>query len=391
MDIKKKVESISDEIISIRREFHKYPELSGKEYKTMERICKYLDLWGIEYKKGIAETGVVAIVRGREDGKTIGLRADIDGLPIREENEIDYKSTNEGVMHACGHDAHIAILLGVAKIIKSMEEELKGNVKFFFQPAEETIGGAERMIKEGCLEEPYVDVVLGLHVSPNIDTGVVQLKYGKVNASSDTIIIVVKGKSAHGANPEIAVDPVVISANIIMALQTIVSRNISPQEATVFTVGSIHGGTKGNIIPEEVTMECILRTLDEDIRKYFKERIISIVEDISRAYGGYGQVIIEEGYPSLINNDEIVDSVVQVLEEVVGKENVKFFPHAALFAEDFAYFSQARKACYFSLGCRNEGKGILHPLHSSKFNIDEDCLKVGVEIQVRNILKLLNS
>ena len=347
MDIKKKVESISDEIISIRREFHKYPELSGKEYKTMERICKYLDLWGIEYKKGIAETGVVAIVRGREDGKTIGLRADIDGLPIREENEIDYKSTNEGVMHACGHDAHIAILLGVAKIIKSMEEELKGNVKFFFQPAEETIGGAERMIKEGCLEEPYVDVVLGLHVSPNIDTGVVQLKYGKVNASSDTIIIVVKGKSAHGANPEIAVDPVVISANIIMALQTIVSRNISPQEATVFTVGSIHGGTKGNIIPEEVTMECILRTLDEDIRKYFKERIISIVEDISRAYGGYGQVIIEEGYPSLINNDEIVDSVVQVLEEVVGKENVKFFSPCSPFCRRFCLLFTGQKGLLF--------------------------------------------
>ncbi len=390
MDIKRKVESISDELISIRREFHKYPELSGQEYKTMERICKYLDKWGIEHEKGVAETGVVAMVRGWKEGKTIGLRADIDALPILEENHVEYKSSNEGIMHACGHDAHIAILLGVAQIIKSMEKDLKGNVKFFFQPAEETIGGAERMIKEGCLEDPYVDVVLGLHVSPNIETGKVQLKYGKMNASSDTITIVVKGKSAHGANPEIAVDPVVISANIIMALQTIVSRNITPHEATVLTVGSIHGGTKGNIIPEKVTMECILRTLDEDVRRYFKERIISIVEDISKAYGGEGEVIIEEGYPSLINSDEVVDHVIEVLEETVGKENVKFFSYAALFAEDFAYFSQARKACYFSLGCRNEKKGIIHPLHSSKFDIDEECLKIGVEIQVRNVLRLLD-
>ncbi|NLX61969.1 MAG: amidohydrolase [Tissierellia bacterium] len=390
MDIKRKVESISDELISIRREFHKYPELSGQEYKTMERICKYLDKWGIEHEKGVAETGVVAMVRGWKEGKTIGLRADIDALPILEENHVEYKSSNEGIMHACGHDAHIAILLGVAQIIKSMEKDLKGNVKFFFQPAEETIGGAERMIKEGCLEDPYVDVVLGLHVSPNIETGKVQLKYGKMNASSDTITIVVKGKSAHGANPEIAVDPVVISANIIMALQTIVSRNITPHEATVLTVGSIHGGTKGNIIPEKVTMECILRTLDEDVRRYFKERIISIVEDISKAYGGEGEVIIEEGYPSLINSDEVVDHVIEVLEETVGKENVKFFSYAALFAEDFAYFSQARMACYFSLGCRNEKKGIIHPLHSSKFDIDEECLKIGVEIQVRNVLRLLD-
>jgi len=391
MDIKRMVESINDELISIRREFHKNPELSDKEYNTMERICRYLDSWGIEYRKGVAKTGVVAIVRGSQEGKTIGLRGDIDALPVTEENDVEYKSINKGVMHACGHDAHITILLGAARIIKSMEKELKGNVKFFFQPAEETTGGADRMIKEGCLENPDVDAVLGLHVSPNIDTGTVQLRYGKMNASSDMITIVVRGKSAHGANPEKSIDPLIISANIIMALQTIVSRNISPLDPAVFTIGSIHGGTKGNIIPEEVRMECILRTLDNGVRKYFKERIISVVEGISKSYGGEGEIIIQESYPPLINSDEIVDSVKEVLEEVIGKENIQLVPHAELFAEDFAYFTQAKKACFFNLGCRNEEKGCIYPLHNSRFNIDEDCLGLGVEIQVRNVLKLLNS
>lgn len=389
VDIKQNIENINQEIINIRRDFHRNPELSDNEFGTMEKICDYLESWGIEYKKGVAKTGVVAIIPGKETGKTIGIRADIDALPVTEQTGLPFASINKGVMHACGHDAHITIALGAAKVLNSMKKDIKGNIKFFFQPAEETIGGAERMIQEGCLEDPDVDVVLGLHVSPNIETGSVELRYGKMNASSDMITIVVRGKSAHGANPEKSIDPLVISANIILGLQTIVSRNISPLNPAVFTIGSINGGTKGNIIPEEVKMECILRTLDNETRSYFKERIINIVEGISKSYGGEGEVIIQESYAPLINTDEIVDIVKEVAEEVVGKDNIRYIPHPELFAEDFSYFAQEKKACFFHLGCRNKEKDCIYPLHNSKFNIDEDCLKLGVELQVKNVIKLL--
>lgn len=390
MDIKQKIENINDELINIRRDFHKNPELSEEEYRTMGKICEYLKSWDIEYEEGVAKTGVVGIVRGKEGGKTIALRADIDALPVIEQTNLPFASLNEGVMHACGHDAHTTILLGAAKILKSMEDEIKGNIKFFFQPAEETVGGAERMIQEGCLENPDVDFVLGLHVSPNIDSGNIELKYGKMNASSDMITIIIKGESSHGARPEKSIDPLVISANVIMGLQTIVSRNIAPVNPVVFTIGSIIGGTKGNIIPEEVKMEGILRTLDNETRKYCRTRVIDIVEGISKSYGGEGQVIIEESYAPLINTDEIVDLVNEVAEEVVGGEHITYLEHPELGAEDFSYFAQLKKACFFNLGCRNVEKNYIYPLHNNKFSIDEDCLKVGVEMQVRNVLKLLN-
>lgn len=390
MNIEKRVNELFQQLVEIRRDFHMYPEISEKEYRTCDKICEYLNKWGIEYEKGVAGTGVVAIVRGKKNGKTVAARADIDALPIIEKNNLSFKSVNEGVMHACGHDVHTTIHLGVAKLFKEMEDELEGNVKIFFQPAEETIGGAERMIQEGCLEDPDVGTVLGLHVSPNIDTGNVELRYGKMNASSDEITILVRGKSAHGANPEKSVDPIIIAANIVMGLQTIVSRNLSPLNSAVFTIGSINGGTKGNIIPEEVKMECILRTLDNETRRYIKSRVIDIVENISKSYGGEGEVIIHESYAPLINTDEIVDVVKEVAEEVVGEDHIKIIPHAELFAEDFSYFAQAKKACFFHLGCRNYAKDCIYPLHNERFNIDEDCLKLGVEMQVKNVMKLLN-
>lgn len=333
----------------------------------------------------------MAIIEGNEDGKTIGLRADIDALPVIEDTNVEYASQYPGIMHACGHDAHIAILLGTAKILNSIKHELKGNVKLFFQPAEETIGGAKRMIDEGCLEEPYVDTVLGLHMTSNIETGKVAIKYGKMNAASDVITIIIKGKSTHGAYPEKGIDPLIIAANTILALQTLASRNISPLNGVVFSIGSIHGGNRENIIPDEVKMGCILRTLDNETRSYSKSRIIDIVENISRSYGGEGKVIIHESYAPLINNDEIVDIVKDVAGEVVGEENIVSIANPVMGAEDFSYFAEARKSCFFRLGCRNEEKDCIYPLHSNKFNLDEDSLKIGVEMQVLNVLKLLNS
>ena len=384
------INEIKDELIDIRRDFHMNPEIGGNEFRTMKRICEYLDSWGIEHIKGVAETGVVAIIRGKKDGKTIGVRADIDALPITEENDVLYKSLNNGIMHACGHDGHTAIALGTAKILKSMESELSGNVKIFFQPAEETTGGAERMIKDGCLKNPDVNYIIGLHVDPSINTGKISMKYGKMMAASDEITIVVKGKSTHGAQPHEGIDPIFIASNLVMSLQSIISRNLSPVNSAVFTLGSINGGTKGNIIPDEVKMTGILRTLDDNTRIYMKDRIKSIVENVANGLGGEGKLIIRESYCALINNDETVEVVRNIAQNTLGKENVIMNEFPSMGTEDFAYFSQAVNSCYYNLGCRNEEKNAIYPIHSSKFNLDESCLGVGVELQVKNVIELLN-
>ncbi len=383
-----------NELSVIRREFHKYPELGGCEYKTMDKICSYLDLWGVEYKKGVAETGVVAIIRGKnklkDDYKCIGIRADIDALPINEETDVCFKSVNDGVMHACGHDAHTAVALGTAKIIKSMESKLKGDVKFFFQPAEETTGGAERMIDAGCLKNPDVEYVFGLHVDPGLETGKVGIKYGKMMASSDEIFINVRGKSTHGAHPEKGTDPVVIASNIVVALQTLVSRSTSPLNSVVLTIGSIHGGTAPNIISDSVEMKGILRTLDEETRGDMKKRIAAVVENISKAMDGEGTLAIRESYGALINNDDAVDKLKKAAEKVLGAENVEILECPNMGTEDFSYFSRNSKACFFNLGCRNERIGAIYPIHSSEFLLDEGCLRMGVKIYVENILGILN-
>ncbi len=380
------------ELIDIRREFHQNPELGGSEYKTMERICRYLNAWGIEYEKGVAETGVVAIVRGRNKSagsKCIGVRADIDALPIKEEADFDFRSLNEGVMHACGHDAHTAIALMTAKIIKSMEDKINGDVKFFFQPAEETTGGAERMIKHGCLKNPDVEFVFGLHVSTTLETGTIGIKYGKMMAASDEVSINVKGKSCHGAQPHNGADPIVAASSIVTALQTIVSRNVSPLNSAVVTIGSIHGGTQSNIIPDDVFMYGTIRTLDPETRIFMKKRISEIVENTTAALGTEGIVSFRESYGPLINNDEAVDLLRKTAEDVLGKENVKTIEYPDMGTEDFSYFCLHSKSCFFNLGCRTAGANEVYPIHSNKFIIDEACLQTGVKVQVENILNIL--
>lgn len=385
----------NDELINIRRELHSNPELGGCEYKTMDKICSYLGSWGVEYQKGVAETGVVAIVRGKnkqqDNAICIGIRADIDALPIKEETNVDFKSINEGTMHACGHDAHTAVALYTAKVIKSMESQLTGDIKFFFQPAEETTGGAERMIKEGCLKNPNVEYVFGLHVDPCLETGKISIKYGKMMASSDELRIKVYGKSTHGAHPHNGIDPIVIASNIVVSMQTLISRNISPLNSAVLTMGSIHGGTGGNIIPDEVEMVGILRTLDPETRLFMKKRIAEIVENISNAMGGEGILQIRESYGALINNDEAVNSINETAVKILGKDNVVNLEYPNMGTEDFSYFCQNSKACFFNLGCRNENINAVYPIHSSKFMLDEACLEIGVRLQVENILRILSN
>ncbi len=389
MDIKQMVMEASEKVIAMRRELHQYPELGTKEFETGKIICKYLNEYGIEYETGVADTGIVAIVRGANSGKTVAVRADIDALPIKEENDLEFKSKHEGVMHACGHDAHTAIALGTAIAIKKMEKDLTGNVKFFFQPAEESIGGAKRMIEAGCMKNPEVSHVIGLHVLPTVPMGKIAMRYGQMNANSGSVRIIVRGKSGHAAYPELSTDAIVMASNIVMALQTMVSRNTSPLSSVVFTLGKISGGTKSNIIADEVVLEGTLRTLNTHSRTVAKEQIKRIAENTATAMGGDCEVVFKDGYIALINDDELSKIFEEVAAEVVGVENVIHKEFPSMGGEDFSYFAQAVPSVFFHLGFGSEEKGTTFPLHNKLFMLDEDCLSLGMEAELRMVLRLL--
>lgn len=388
MDINKRINEIYDEMVEIRRDFHKHPELSNQEFRTQSKIESILCSYNIENYQ-IANTGVVGLVNGSNPGKTVALRADIDALPISEVNNIEYKSIYDGVMHACGHDVHTTILLGTAKILNELKDTLFGNVKFMFQPAEETTGGALPMIKEGILTKPKVDYVFGLHVMPYLSTGTIEIKHGMLNASSDTIKIIVKGKEGHGAYPHQAKDAVVISSQLVMSLQTLVSRNISPLDSCVFSIGSIHGGNKANIVCDEVILKATLRTLNPKTRKYAKERITEIVDYQTKALGGSYEIEIEEGYEPLINDNEMVDYIERVADKTIGKENIIYKDFPSLGVEDFSYFSNRVKGAFFHLGCKKDDKEL--SLHHNNFDVNEDCIKTGILMNVNLVLNLLKS
>ncbi|GAA0181845.1 M20 family metallopeptidase [Clostridium sediminicola] len=387
------IDKIIDWVIDVRRDFHMNPELGMEEYRTNEKIKSYLDDMEIQYKTPIANTGILGMISGIKNDninvRTVALRADMDALPIIEENKVEYKSKNNGKMHACGHDVHMAVLLGTARILKKLEKEYSGNIKLIFQPAEETVGGAKPMIEAGIMENPKVDAVFGLHVAPELDKGKFGIRYGKNNASSDTIKIVVIGESTHGAYPHSGIDAIAISGQIISALQNIVSRNVDPVNSAVVTIGSIHGGTRGNIIADEVEMIGTVRTLDDDTRSLVLSRIKSMVESISKSMGGNGKLIVEEGYTSLINENSMVDLVRNNAQFLVGEENIKIIDHPSLGVEDFAYYLKEAKGAFFRLGCRNEEKGIIHDGHHKLFDVDEECLKYGIALQVLNVLAVL--
>lgn len=387
--MKDKVENIFEEIVAIRRYFHMHPELSEMEYNTSDKICRYLDSWGIEYKRHKSNLGVTAIIRGGKPGLTVGARADIDALPITEENELPYKSLNTGVMHACGHDVHIAIHLGVAKLFKEMESRLRGNVKIFFQPAEETTGGAKNMIEEGCLKSPDVDYVLALHVMPYIEVGQIEVRYGKFNAAINEFEVKIKGRSSHAAYPEQSVDSIVVAGHVITALQSIASRNVSPLNSLVITLGEIEGGEKSNIIAGEVNMVGTLRALDIETREYAKQRIREVVENTSKAYGAIGEVNIKEGYPVLVNDVHVLDALTGVAKEEIGCANIYYKEFPSMGGDDFAFFCEKTKAAYYNLGCGNKSKNWVDPIHSEGFMVDENCIKTGINLQMKAMMRLL--
>ncbi len=384
-----KAKNIKDWMVEIRRDFHENPELSREEFRTRDKIVEYLEGLGIDYKTGVADTGVLAIIWGKKQGKTVALRADMDALPIQDKKDVDYKSKVAGKMHACGHDAHLAILLGAARILKGMEEKLKGNVKLFFQPAEETVGGAKPMIKAGVMENPKVHAVFGLHVSTKINTGGIGIKYGQMNAYSDNIKITIYGKNSHGAYPQEGVDAIVVASQVVIALQSIVSRNVDPKNSAVVTIGTINGGSQNNIIAGKVELSGTIRTLDPNTRLLVIKKVKDIAGQISAAMGARAEVIIEEGYIALINRDEIVDMVKKSGEEILGRDKVTILKDTSLGVEDFAYFAKAAPSAFYRLGCRNEERGIIHDAHYNLFDIDEDALVLGAALQAQNALTYL--
>ena len=299
--VKEMVDVIYPQLVSIRRDLHQHPELGLEEYRTSALILDYLKQWNINVTQLIGETAIVGLIEGKEGDKTIGLRADMDALPIEEKTGAPYASLIPGKMHACGHDVHTTILLGAAYVLSQLKNEYRGNVKLFFQPAEETVGGAKMMIEAGCMQHPKVDHVLGLHVRPTLEVGEIGIHYGKCHAASDTITITIHGKQAHGAYPQDGIDAILIASHVIVALQSLVSRNLSPFESAVLSLGMIEGGTAGNIVCNKVTIRGTLRTLDQTTRLFMKQRIVEVVENTAKAFLGSANVDIEEGYAPLIN------------------------------------------------------------------------------------------
>lgn len=376
--IKKLSADFAAEVVELRRHLHMHPELSYKEVETAKFVAEQLRKAGLSPQEGIAGTGVLVEVKGKNpDEKTVALRADMDALPIHEANEVPYKSKNEGVMHACGHDVHTASLLGTAKILNQVKDEFTGTVRFLFQPGEErNPGGASYMIRDGALKNPQPVSIIGQHVMPLIPTGKIGFREGMYMASSDEIYLRVIGKGGHAGAPELVVDPVLIASHIIVALQQIVSRNASPKQPTVLSFGKIIGEGATNIIPNEVTIAGTFRAMNETWRAEGLKKIKAIAEHIAEGMGGKCEVNISNGYPYLENNPDLTRRARQAATEYVGEENIVDL-ELTLGSEDFAYYSQVIPATFYRLGTRNEAKGKTSYVHTPTFDIDEDALAIG--------------
>ena len=402
-DLSTEFQAIEKKVIELRRHFHQNPELSNREFKTSDKIAEVLTELGIEFKRNIAKTGIVGIIKGEKPGKVVALRADIDGLPVVERNNLSFKSTkkttflgkNVGVMHACGHDTHIAILLGVAEMLSKHKDKIHGTVKLIFQPAEEGApkgeeGGAQLMVKEGVLKNPNVDAIFGLHINSGTPVGRINYRKGGIMAASQSFKIDIKGKQSHGSRPWTGIDPIMISAKIIDGLQTIVSREAElTKEAAVITVGKIDAGVRSNIIPESASMIGTIRTLDYDMQAHINKRMKEMVPAIAKAYKAEATIEIERGYPITFNNHKLVDQMLPTLQRVAGKDNVKNI-NAVTGAEDFSFFAKEIPGFYFFLGGMTPGNKNPFPHHTPDFQIDESGMLLGVKVMTNIVFDYLN-
>ena len=393
--MKQKIQALSakihEDVVGYRQHIHANPELSFKEFQTSIFIKEKLTAWGIEYVE-MANTGVVGLIKGDIPSENIiALRADMDALPIHEVNDKPYISKNHGVMHACGHDVHSSSLLGTAYILSQLKAEFAGTVKFIFQPAEELLpGGASIMIKEGVLENPKPQAIVGQHVMPLIDTGKVGFRSGIYMASTDELYVTVHGKGGHGAQPHQNIDPVLITAHIIVALQQIVSRNADPRLPSVLSFGKVNANGATNIIPNEVKLEGTFRTLSEEWRNEAHRLMKKMAEGIAESMGGSCDFQIMRGYPFLINEEKLTANARAFAEDYLGKENVIDLD-IWMAAEDFAYYSQVANACFYRLGTGNVAKGTTYSVHTPNFDIDEDALKTSTGLMAYIALKQLGN
>jgi amidohydrolase len=388
-------ESLRAQLIAQRRDFHMHPELSNREERTSRIVAERLRALGLEdVKTGVGKYGVTALLKGSKPGTTVAVRADMDALPIQEVNDVPYKSKVAGVKHACGHDAHTTVELGVAEVLSKMRGEIAGTIKFIFQPAEEGApageeGGARLMIKEGAMENPRPSAIFGLHTLPSIEAGQIAYHSGPAMAASDRFFITIHGKSSHGAQPHTGVDAVVIAAEAVMAIQTIHSRRIDPQEALVITIGQIQGGKRYNIIADEVKMEGTMRTFSEDVRQRAQGLMRETLQNVTAAYGATFNLKFEENGALTFNEPKLVEETLPAIRRAVGTENVlsvkPFMP-----AEDFSYFQKVSPGFYYFLGVGNRARGINSPWHTADFDIDEESLVVGVKVMSNVLLDYLD-
>jgi amidohydrolase len=402
-DLQTAYRDVAPKVIEWRRDIHQHPELSNREFKTAEKIANHLKALGIEVQTGVAHTGVVGLLKGSQAGKVVALRADIDALPVIERNELPFRSevTSEflgekvGVMHACGHDTHTAILMGVAEVLAQNKDKIKGTVKFIFQPAEEgpppgEEGGALLMIREGVLKNPDVEAIFGLHINSQTPVGVIRYKSGSTMAAAQSFTIKVKGKQSHGSQPWSGVDPILISAKIIDGLQTIISREANlTKEAAVITVGKIKSGVRFNIIPESAEMIGTIRTLDYGMKDLINRRMMEMVPAIAKAYGGEASIEIKDATDITFNDPELVSLMIPTLKRVAGDENIQT-QKAITGAEDFSYFQREVPGFFFFLGGMTPGNEESFPHHTPDFRIDEAGLMLGVKALTELSLDYLN-
>lgn len=377
--------SLVPTLYSIFQTIHQNPELGKTECATASLIRRRLEELGVQ-SIPMADTGILGVLRGGRPGPTVGIRADIDALPIQEETGLPYASQRPGIMHACGHDFHTAALLGAAQLLAARREELAGNVKFFFQPDEEADGGAARMIAAGCMEQPRVEAVFCCHVESGIPTGTLSVRSGPICAASNPFSVTLWGRGSHGAKPHLGTDVIVAGAQIITALQTIASRRTSPTEPVVVTVGSFHAGGAGNVLPEEAVFTGILRTMGSAAREQVKEELRGIVSGVAAAMGVEAEIRITESYPCCRNDREMTELVRQAAGKVLGPENVLELEEPSLGADDFGYFSEAVPGCYYYVGVGSEAKGFTYPNHNPHFAADPEALPLAAAIHAQTVL-----
>ena len=394
-EIARAAEGLRQKLIEQRRDFHMHPELSNREERTAKVIAEKLRALGLdEVKTGVGKHGVVALLKGKLPGGVVAVRADMDALPIQETIDVPYKSKNPGVKHACGHDLHMAVELGVAEVLSKMRDRIHGTIKFIFQPAEEGApvgerGGAPLMIEEGCLENPRPSAIFGLHVMPNIEVGQIGVNSGPAMASSDRFSITIRGKKVHGAYPHDGIDTIVVAAECVTALQTIRSRRINTQEPLVITLGSIHGGNRFNIITDEVKLEGTMRTLNEEVRAKAMEMMKQTLGGITSAYGASYELEFGNNNPVTYNDPALVEATLPMMKRILGEKNVTS-PLPQMGAEDFSAYQKVIPGFFYFLGVGNKSKGITAMVHTPEFDADEESLVIGVKVMSNVLLDYLD-